>query len=115
MSEINKRIDHVFIRFSAIYGQLWNSIYKTESFIALAKEEWRESLEKFDNKTLGRALNYCRQKESWPPTLPKFIEICKVMVNQNKDQESGEKIEFKCNRDVALQHIARMRAILKMA
>lgn len=52
----DKRIDTLFARFNAIYGYLWLSAYNNAKVLDIARLEWSESLQEFDNQVLKLAL-----------------------------------------------------------
>ena len=80
--EDRKRIDRLILRLMAIYGHVWKSLYKCESFLEISKEEWLLGLQRFNNDTVKEALmNYIEQL-SHPPTLPQFINKCKALENR---------------------------------
>lgn len=108
----NKRIDQLFLRLTAIYGHLWRSLYKNDEFLAYTKREWRSGLEKFDGVVIGKALLYCRQHESYPPSLPLFIELCSSNMRRNNYFKREKKL--KGDRSIAHQYLKQMRHILNM-
>lgn len=106
-------MDSLFIRMSAMYGHMWRSIYKSEAFTAFSKHQWMQGLKDFDNATLGKALIHCRQNESYPPSLPLFIEICRSTLKRQVYQP----LQFdssKADPAVARMHLDKIRAILNM-
>lgn len=66
------------MRFAAIYGHIWKSLYKNTEFLNLTKKEWKEALSNFEDKIIEEAICYCREMREYPPTLPQFIDHCKV-------------------------------------
>ena len=62
--ETDKRIDTLFTRLAAIYGQLWLKAYENEKVLAFAKKDWSESLHRFDNKTLKEALTKFKENKN---------------------------------------------------
>ena len=108
---MDKRIERLFLRLAAIYGHMWISIYKTEEFMQCSKREWREGLKSFDSATVGEALELCREHKSYPPSLAKFIEICKSTL---KRETYFTKIEETSRSDpvIARMHLANIHAML---
>ena len=88
-----KRIDTLFMRFAAIYGQLWLVVYQDETILQFAKQQWSFSLEDFDNKILKLALNKIIKTQLFPPTLPLFIECCEAIKKGVQGQQ--ERTTFK--------------------
>lgn len=72
----DKRIDTLFARFNAIYGYLWLSAYNNAKVLDIARLEWSESLQEFDNQVLKLALEKTKKTEHFPPSLPLFYECC---------------------------------------
>ncbi|HFL2713433.1 TPA: hypothetical protein ACGWTM_000566 [Legionella pneumophila] len=72
----DKRIDTLFARFNAIYGYLWLSAYNNAKVLDIARLEWSESLQEFDNHVLKLALEKTKKTEHFPPSLPLFYECC---------------------------------------
>src|SRR3990167_10930685 len=68
--KLRKRVDQLFLRFAAIYGHIWRSLYKSDEFLAYTKQEWMSDLDKFNSTVLDHALMHCKQQESYPPSLP---------------------------------------------
>ena len=74
---IEKRVERLFLRLSAIYGYLWWNMYRNEELLTATKMEWSTSLKRFDNQVLKEALLSYREKKGYPPTLPEFMDCCK--------------------------------------
>ncbi|HAT1868186.1 hypothetical protein [Legionella pneumophila] len=72
----DKRIDTLFARFNAIYGYLWLSAYNNAKVLDIARLEWSESLQEFDNQVLKLALEKTKKTELYPPALPHFYVTC---------------------------------------
>ena len=77
----SKRIDRLFLRFAAMYGHVWKSLYKSDEFLAFTKQEWRDALTRFDDDVIAKALTHSQCHWAYPPTLPQFIECCKAHSN----------------------------------
>ena len=73
---IEKRIERLFLRLSAIYGYLWWHMYNNQELLTATKLEWSTSLKRFDNEILKEALLSYREKKGYPPALPEFMECC---------------------------------------
>lgn len=72
----------LFLKFAAIYGQVWRIQFKDDEFLAFAKGQWFEGLKMFDEDTLDLAIDQCRKNIELPPTLPKFVDICRSFHNR---------------------------------
>lgn len=106
-----KRIDRLFLSFSAFYGQLWRSQFKSDEFLMFMKNEWFQALQDIEDKHMNEAVNQCRQSKEYPPTLPQFIDLCR----HAKKRRVFRKIEDhkKRSQEVAHQHLAKIKAMLK--
>ena len=106
-----KRIDRLFLSFTAFYGQLWRSQFKNEEFIEFMKNEWANALNHVEDNFLQEALTHCRNKKEFPPTLPQFIELCR---GAKKRTAFREKANYKKSRpEVAALHLEKIKAMLK--
>lgn len=76
------RMDILFTRLGAIYGQLWWTNFHNEQMLSLAKQEWSEALERFDNQILKVVLNQIREIRHFPPSLPQFVDSCRAELNR---------------------------------
>jgi hypothetical protein len=74
-----KRIERLFLRFAAIYGHVWKSMYKSEQLLEVTKEEWAINLKPFNNQMVKEVLLDCTQHLKHPPTLPQFISKCRAI------------------------------------
>lgn len=106
------RMDILFSRLGAIYGQLWWNNYRTEELLILAKKEWGETLDRFDNQTLKEVLVLYRERRNYPPSLPQFVECCKEAMARRIPSSLRKELSKPCTLEVAKQHIAVMKKIL---
>lgn len=67
----------MFTRFAVFYGHVWRSQFKSDGFLAFAKQEWLEGLKSFNDDTLNQAILECRDFCEMPPTLPQVIRYCR--------------------------------------
>lgn len=109
-----KRMDVLFLRFSVIYGYLWQKTYQNEALLKLAKKEWQISLRSFDNQTIKAALAYCREFSPFPPTLPAFIEQCKTIVKRNTPYTPFVIEGKRASIEAAEVHLQKIRHLLNM-
>lgn len=106
------RMDVLFSRLGAIYGQLWWNNYRTEDLLLLAKKEWGETLERFDNQILKEVLMLYRERRNYPPSLPQFVECCKEAQARRILKSLRTELSKPCTLEIAEQHIAVMKKIL---
>jgi hypothetical protein len=76
-----KSINRLFLKFKAFYGYVWVNQFQGE-FLDFAKNEWLEGLKNFDESSIESATKFCRNTRALPPTLPKFVEICRSFHKQ---------------------------------
>lgn len=110
--EALKRIDSLFLRFAAIYGHVWKSLYKSDEFLIFSKKEWFHAVKEFDDLVLDKALATCRKTRKYPPTLPEFIESCNLFKTKNVIPEISP-IKM-ASPETVIAHLNRMRAFLNM-
>ncbi|OGT41481.1 MAG: hypothetical protein A3F13_03485 [Gammaproteobacteria bacterium RIFCSPHIGHO2_12_FULL_40_19] len=83
----------MFARLSAVYGHIWQSQFKSEGFLALAKKEWEETLREFEDYSINLAINTCRKRHEMPPTLPMLYQLCRsfqpLRVSQYRVPDDG--------------------------
>lgn len=75
-----QRIKVLFMRLSAIYGNLWSSRMPTQDAMRIGIAEWRKALKEITSEQIKYALEKCRDPLSKhsdnPPTLGQFIRLC---------------------------------------
>lgn len=104
-----KRIEVLFLRFSVIYGYIWQTVYQNESLLNLAKKEWHETLRPFDNPIIKDALHHCREHCPYPPSLPQFIDLCRaIKKRQNFFTRAQEDVEVS-SPEVAQMHLQKIK------
>lgn len=108
-----KRIEVLFLRFSVIYGYVWQKIYQNESLLNLAKKEWQETLRPFNNTIIRDALQHCREYCPYPPSLPQFIDLCRaIKKRQNFFTRAQEDVEVS-SPEVAERHLKKIKEQMK--
>lgn len=112
-ADYDLRMDVLFTRLGAMYGQLWWNNYRTESLLLLAKQEWSEGLQRFDNQILKEVLVTYREQKTYPPSLPQFVECCKAALNRRIPAPLRDDSKRSPNQEVAKQHIKAMLMKLK--
>lgn len=106
-----KRIDRLFLCFSAAYGHVWLRIYKSGDFLDYSKKAWLKELNKFDDKALQYAIGVCIQNHHLPPTLPQFIDCCREY-SKRYDFFKKEEESLKSDKATADFHLQQIKAIL---
>ena len=109
-----KRIDRLFLSFTAFYGQLWRSQFKSDEFLNFMKNEWFQALQEIEDKNIEEAITHCRNKKEYPPTLPQFIELCKNA--KQRDLFKTKPIDEPKDRTpaVAFIHLERIKRLLRL-
>lgn len=111
-STYDLRIDILFTRLGAIYGQFWWNNYRNEDLLLLAKQEWSEGLKRFDNQIFKDVLVIYRENKNYPPSLPQFVESCRATQARRVPHPAREETRSS-SLEVAKQHIETMKQILK--
>ncbi len=112
--ETRKRVDRLFLKFAAMYGQLWRSQFKNDAFLALAKSEWQKGLAGFTEDIFELAIDMCRNTRELPPTLPQFIDFCKKLSKRDvfsKPRELPEITSF----EVGEAHLLDIKKLLNIS
>jgi len=108
-------INHLWIRFSAIYGEKWDRKFNRDPLvkkeihdfnIQLMESEWYDAIKSFSKKAIGLAIQYARDGCIWPPSISEFVKLCNLAserlryepVNANqvlliKKKQTAEEIE----------------------
>lgn len=107
-----KRIDRLFLSFSAFYGQLWRSQFKSDDFLGFMKNEWLHALQHIEDKHMDEAVKKCGASKEFPPTLPQFIDLCKTAKRQHVFTNLNKEEYKKAKPEVALKYLAQIKAIL---
>ena len=108
-----KCIDRLFLTFSAYYGQVWRSQFKSDEFLTFAKNTWVEALMAFEEKHIEEATKLCRNKKDFPPTIPQFVDMCNLFKNKNNGLEPKERYQ-KAKPEVAQYNMQKIRQRLGM-
>jgi hypothetical protein len=112
-AEIEKRIERLFLRLSAIYGYIWWNMYRNDELLEITKLEWSTALKRFDNQVLKEALLSYRTKKGYPPTLPEFIDCCAAIQKRLDPCRIEYQSAQRGNEDIAKQHLKNMLEHLK--
>ncbi|WP_064115044.1 hypothetical protein [Legionella bozemanae] len=113
IEEQRKRIDRLFLRFAAMYGQVWRSQFKSDEYLVFVKNEWQQGLFDYADNILELAIELCRKNKELPPTLPQFIDFCKNCSKRSAFFERDESPK-KNNPEVAKTHLQKIKQILNM-
>lgn len=108
-----RRIDTLFLRFAAIYGHLWRSVYKNETQLELSKKIWLENLKKFETKIIKEVLQRCCEAYSYPPSLPQFFECCRELRDKNRGFFIPQEVQ-KAKPEVAAKYMRQIKTILNI-
>ncbi|HAU0201938.1 TPA: Vir protein [Legionella pneumophila] len=111
--EGRKRIDRLFLRFAAMYGQVWRSQFKSDEFLVFVKGEWQQGLFTYADNILDLAIDLCRKNKELPPTLPQFIDFCKNCSKRSSFFVPDEAPKNN-NPEVAKTQLLKMKHILNM-
>lgn len=65
----------VFARFMTIYGHKFKSTFDSAEEIIVAKREWALSLSRYTEAELVAAVNLCKEKFAWMPSIAEFISV----------------------------------------
>lgn len=106
-------VDQLFLKFAVFYGHIWRSQFKSDDFLKFAKKEWVLGLKQFSKQLIEKITYYCRDHSEFPPSLPKFIGLCR--------QEQKRHVFFKCDDDfekgsleVSKQYIASIKKVINL-
>lgn len=112
----DKRIETLFTRFTAIYGQLWLIAYQNEQVLEFAKREWSESVCDFNNQVLKLALERTKKTNLFPPTLPAFVATCSTIKNELQGRQHTSTFDpgpyEKASPEVVAFNIKQMKTLL---
>lgn len=67
----------IFARFLAIYGHKFRSCFESQDELILAKREWALSLVDYSESQMVAAINACKEKCEWMPTIAEFLREIK--------------------------------------
>ena len=111
----DKTITRVFVRMGNNYGQLFTSRFQdSPALIEAAKAEWAIDLNQFSLETIGVALNKMKEQYiNYPPTLPQFIQICK-MADANYITSPSTYVELP-SPDISEEDVLNYRSFLRGA
>ena len=76
-----KYTDRIFLRLSAIYGHKFDSLFKTEESVLIAKAEWSDALAGFSAYQISKGLSRCKRIKDWNPNIPEFIALALSIPN----------------------------------
>ena len=116
--KISARINVLFLKFAAFYGQVWKSLFKHSDFLNFTKIEWEKGLGRFETQVLIEAIERCRDgrhHKDFPPTLPQFIDLCRSIARKDECFPKDEEQEnFKrASPEFVAQCLTKMKANLR--
>lgn len=80
--ELKRLVNLVFARFAAIYGHKFESMFSGQQSVALAKREWALSLRGIAEAELVAAIDCCKERLNWMPTIAEFLAIVQELRGQ---------------------------------
>lgn len=111
----NARIDRLFVKFSAIYGHIWQSQFKQADFLNIAKKIWSETLAEISDENIDLALKACTKRHEMPPTLPMFYQLCRSYQPKIKVAEVVKKECKPANEKNVETHLKKLREIVSQS
>jgi hypothetical protein len=105
-------INELFLKFSAFYGSQFISKW-TGIDIDMVKSEWADGLEQFKVETISKALDYVRENNEFPPSLPEFVKICKEFKPRPEDENLRlTHVHQPISEEKAKENLAKMKEML---
>ena len=77
-------IQALFTKLKAIWGEKWTKNI-SDDVLAIAIEEWRESLAGLTGEDIKYALNIARNQLEWPPSIAEFRNLAKARKGSYED------------------------------
>lgn len=68
-------VERLFLRLQTLYGALWIDRWR-DAPMDLVHAEWYHGLKRFDLQAIKGGIDWCRDHQKFPPTLPDFIDAC---------------------------------------
>ncbi|MFP8965914.1 replication protein P [Pokkaliibacter sp. CJK22405] len=68
-------VNLIFVRFQAIYGHKFESMFASNQAVSLAKREWAMSIGGISEALLVKAIDHCKINMSWMPTIAEFLKV----------------------------------------
>ncbi len=68
-------IDQIFLRFGAIYGHRFTSLFPNQKAVKVAKAEWANALGELSGFQINQGLLRCRSISDWNPNIPEFVRL----------------------------------------
>lgn len=82
----------MFARFEAMYGRTFADMWAGTN-IAAVKTEWAENMRFYTGLQIAWALDQCRVSSDLPPTLPRFLGLCRAAPRPEQKPLPAPKIE----------------------
>jgi hypothetical protein len=86
-------VEVLFARFTAIYREKWTGDLVNNEFVRATKWEWASdlTLRTADEVIIDRAIDLCKNRLEWPPTISKFIEFYRLARDEMQREEERRK------------------------
>ncbi len=75
--------EKLFARMQGIYNHKWTSSLANEEIYKISLEEWSLGLAGIEISKIKSALDICRTKFKWPPSICEFLETCEDVTINN--------------------------------
>lgn len=111
-------VDRLFTRFVAMYGSQKVGAMWADADMSEIKAVWAEALGKFQGESVAGAIRSLIDSGSqWPPTLPEFVEACRLASVSRRDHGDALKAlpapgNAETDTEAAKRQIERIKAML---
>lgn len=75
---------------ASAYGKHWLDMWADIPMDAV-KADWQSKLSGMSSKTVFKTVDYCQDNLDFPPTLPKFVQLCKANSPHEMTKAIGRK------------------------
>lgn len=98
----------VFKRFHNIYGQSWTNRFEGKTTLQQVCEEWASDLARYTEAEIDEAVETCKRQYPLAPTLPQFLELCKLA---HARKYEVKRVEYKpASKETMQRELAKMRS-----
>ena len=106
-------INHLFLKMSSIYGAKWASNYPTNELMLQAKREWYDALDHVPPERIKAAIDMCRDRSEWPPSIAQFLSYTLELVPQGCHKVFPKALpKPPANKEIASKAMSEIRAML---
>lgn len=75
-NETSARVDRLFARFMALYGERWARPLRDERVEAMAREEWAPAVQALTDDQVRQGIEGCKASmREWPPSFGEFVRL----------------------------------------